>query len=143
MKYPGTAIREAVYNLISAITSEGKVVKVYDEITAPDAGFPRILLQDVSGGGPRDSKCGFGGDWTQTIKVTTAFKNRVTKNIGEDVANEILELLVPRSGDFLSIGPDFNIWKVEGALTGTVSYSDGVRTYVDNNIRITYSLTEK
>lgn len=143
MKYPGTNIRVAVYDLIKNILVGGVPVPVYDEQTAPDAGFPRIVLLSVAGGGSRNSKCGFGGDWSQNIKVTTAYRGRVTKNEAEGIANEILDILVPASSDFIDIGPDFSVWKVEGNVLNSAGYSDNVRTFIDVDLRITYSLTEK
>lgn len=142
MKYPATAIRVAVYDAIKNIDFNGSVVPVFDDMASPEAGFPRIILLDVSGGGARNSKCGFGNDWSQSIKVTTSFTGRVTKNVGELISNEIFEILVPAGGPFIDLSPDFSVWKVEGTMLNVSRYSDGIRSYVDNNIRITYSLTE-
>lgn len=140
---PGTNIRVAVAELLSGLVYDGRPVLVFDEIVGAEAGFPRIVLMDVSGGGARFSKCGFGGDWRQSIKVSTTFNGRVSKNIAEDISNQILQTLVPHTGPFIDIGPDFNVWKVEGDILGTQSYQDAIRQYIDINIRITYSLTQK
>jgi hypothetical protein len=139
---PSYDIRVAVAELLSDITSSGVPVPVFDEIVSADAGFPRIVLLDNSGGGPRASKCGFGGDWSQVIKISTSFTGRVSKNVVELLSTEVLQRLVPASGQFINIGPDFNVWKVDGAIIGTQSYTDGVQQYIDRNIRITYSLTQ-
>jgi hypothetical protein len=140
---PSYNIRVAVADLLSDITSAGEPVPVFDEIVSAVAGFPRIVLLDVSGGGARASKCGFGGDWSQVIKVSTSFTGRVSKNVVEQLCTEVLQRLVPLSGSFIDIGPDFNVWKVEGVIIGTQNYTDGIRQYIDRNIRITYSLTQK
>ncbi len=142
MKYPGSNIRIGIYDAISNITYDSVPVLVYDDQAAPDAVFPRVILLDVTGGGPRNSKCGFGGDWSITIKVTTSFVGRVTKNIGDDISNQILDILVPATGTFIDLSPEFSVWKVEGSVLNVSRYSDGTRTYVDHNLRITYSLTE-
>lgn len=139
---PSYNIRVAVADLLSDITNSGEPVSIFDEIVSADAAFPRIVLLDVSGGGARFSKCGFGNDWSQIIKVSSSFTGRVTKNIIEQISTDILQRLVPVSGDFIDIGPDFNVWKVEGAIVGTQSYTDGIRQYIDRNIRITYSITQ-
>lgn len=139
---PSYNIRVAVADLLSDITSYGEPVPVFDEIVSAEAGFPRIVLLDISGGGPRVSKCGFGGDYSQVIKVSTSFTGRVSKNIVEQLCTEVLQRLVPTTGNFIDIGPDFNVWKVDGSLIGTQNYTDGVRQYIDRNIRITYSLTQ-
>lgn len=140
---PSFNIRSAVATALSGITWNGQEVVIYDEMAAPDATFPRILLLDVTGGGARFSKCGFGADWSQVIKVSTAFSGRVTKNPLEYISNEILSRLVPKSGDFIDIGPDFNVWDVTATLSASQSYTDGIKQYIDKNIRITYSITEK
>jgi hypothetical protein len=139
---PSYNIRVAVAELLADITSDGEPVPIFDEIVSASAGFPRIVLLDVSGGGARFSKCGFGADWSQVIKISTSFTGRVSKNIVEQICTEVLQRLVPVSGQFIDIGADFNVWKVDGAIVGTQSYTDGIRQYIDRNIRITYSLTQ-
>lgn len=139
---PSYNIRVAVADLLADITSAGQPVLVFDEIVSAEAGFPRIVLLDVSGGGARFSKCGFGADWSQIIKVSTSFTGRVSKNVVELLCTEVLQRLVPSAGSFIDIGPDFNVWKVDGAIVSTQSYTDGIRQYIDRNIRITYSLTQ-
>lgn len=142
MNDPSYDIRVAVAGLLSDIIYNASPVPVFDEIVSADAGFPRIVLLDVSGGGARFTKCGFGANWSQIIKVSTSFTGRVSKNAVELISKEILERLVPLSGDFIDIGPDFNVWKVDGAIVSTQTYQDGIRQYIDKNIRITYSLTQ-
>lgn len=139
---PSYSIRVAVADLLADIISAGQPVPIFDEIVSAAAGFPRIVLLDVSGGGARFSKCGFGGDWSQIIKISTSFTGRVSKNIVELLSTEVLQRLVPVSGDFINIGSDFNVWKVEGAIVSTQGYTDGIAQYIDRNIRITYSLTQ-
>lgn len=143
MNDPSYNIQTAVFSALSGITWEGQEILVYDEMAAPDAIFPRILLLDVTGGGARDSKCSFGGEWTQTIKVSNSFPGRVTKKGISAICNEILNRLVPLHGPWLDIGAPFNIWFVEGNSLPSQSYTDGIRQYIDKNIRITYYLTEQ
>lgn len=140
---PSFSIRAAVAGALSGIMWNGQEVAIYDEMAAPDAVFPRIILLDVSGGGPRFSKCGFGGDYSQVIKVSTSFAGRVTKNPLESICNEILTRLVPATGPYIDLGADLNLWDITATLSASQSYTDGIRQYIDKNIRITYSITEK
>lgn len=143
MRDPSYNIRVAVADLLTGIQYNGTTVFVFDEIVAPDAGFPRIVLLDVSGGGARLTKCGFGADWSQVIKVCSSFTGRVTKNMIDIISNEVLSRLVPFTGDFIDIGPDFHVWNVEASVIGVQNYTDGSKQFIDKNLRITYSLTEK
>jgi len=143
MRNPAQDIQNAVAIALSGITYEGQPVEIYDQLAADDAGFYRIVLLDVTGGGERFSKCGFGGDWSQIIKVSKAWPNgaRVKKEGLNFIADEILQRLVSDSGG-IDIGPSFNVWKVTGTISGDQSYGDGVKNYIDKNIRIDYSLTQ-
>jgi|SRR5882724_3374118 len=143
MRNPSYDIRIAAANILSGITWNSQLVEIFDELAADEGGFPRIVLLEVTGGGPRDSKCGFGGDWNQLIKITMAWPStsRATKNVVDLITDEIFQRLVPGDSQ-MNIGPDFSIWKIEGLDLGNQNYSDGAKNYVDKNIRITYSLTE-
>lgn len=134
MKDPSYNIRVAVAQLLSAIEYNGQEVFVFDEIVSLDAGYPRIVLLDVSSGGGRLTKCGFGADWSQVIKVCSSFTGRVSKNMIDIISSEVLDRLVPFTGDFLDVGPEFHIWNVNAAVIGLQTYSDGIRQYVDKNI---------
>jgi hypothetical protein len=143
MRNPAQDIQNTVSLLLTGIFYEGQPVEIYDQLAADDAGFYRIILLDVTGGGPRYSKCGFGGDWTQQIKISKSWPTgaRVKKEGLNYIADEILQRLVP-GNSALDIGPGFSIWKVEGNVLGDQSYSDGAKTYIDKNIRIDYSLIQ-
>lgn len=144
MRSPAYDIRVAVADTLEGITYEGSPVNVYDELADPDGLYPRIILLDVSGpslnGG---TKCGFGGEYSQVIKVTDSFTGGATKTRVEQLVNEILERLVPFNGPYINLEPNFKVWNVEGAEQPSQSYTSGKRQYVDKNIRITYSLTEQ
>lgn len=142
MKDPSTAIRIAVTAALSGILYDNKEVPIYDDMAPAFSSFPRIILQDVTGGGDRDSKCGFGGDWSQVIKVSTSFAGRVSKNPVEFISNEITQRLAPATGPFIDLSPEFSVWNTQARVNSTPSYSDGSLTYIDRNITITYSLTE-
>lgn len=143
MRNPGRDIQDAVAITLAGITWDGEPVAIFDELAANDATFPRIILLEITGGGARDSKCGFGGDWSQLIKVSMAWPStsRVKKNILYSITDDILQRLVPENSE-LNVGPDFNIWKIDGLVMSDQNYTDGAKNYIDKNIRITYSLTE-
>lgn len=144
MKDPSYSIRVAVATALNGILWDGQPVPIYDEM--PDDAVEntvRILLQEISGGGERFSKCGHGGDWSQVIKVTHIFPGtaRVKKDAIEYISDQILQRLSP-DDNYLDISPDFSIWKTYGNIVGNQSYEDGVKKYIDRNLRITYSLVE-
>lgn len=144
MKDPSYTIRVAVATALTGITWDGQPVPVYDEMPDDAAeNTVRILLQEVSGGGERFSKCGYGGDWSQVIKVTHIFPgtSRVKKDAVEYISDQILQRLSPDT-EYLQLSPDFAIWKTYGNVIGNQSYEDGVKKYIDRNLRITYSLVE-
>lgn len=142
MRDASFSIQAAVFAALSGIIVDGEVVPVYDEMAAPNATFPRILLLDISSSGGRIDKCTFGSDWSQVIKVSTSFPGRVTKKQLSEISDEILSRLVPFRKPFLDIGPDFNVYNVDASIEPSQSYTDGVRQYIDKNLRITYSITE-
>lgn len=143
MKDPSENIRVAVANALSGLTINGQPVAVYDELAEDTATYPRVILLDVSGTNNDDSKCGFGGDWSQTIKISDAFTGGVTKNRIDQLSNDILEILVTTiPGSIIDLQPDFTVWNVSGNVIGNQRYADGTRKYIDKNIRITYSLTQ-
>jgi hypothetical protein len=143
MKDPSYSIRVAVANVLDGITWSGTPVPIYDDMAADDAPAIRIILQEINGGGPPSSKCGFGGDWSHVIKITHIFPgtSRIKKDALDYIGNEILTRLVPFYSS-LDIGMDFVIWKVQGSVIGNQSYEDGANKYVDKNLRIIYSITE-
>lgn len=143
MRNPAQDIQNAVALALDGIVYEGQPVNVYDQMAADTADFYRIILLDITGGGARFSKCGFGGDWSQVIKVSKAWSigSRVKKIGLNAITDEILQRLVPDNSN-LDIGPYFSIWKIEGNVVGDLSYDDGAKIYIDKNIRINYSLTQ-
>lgn len=146
MKNPSYAIRVAVANALSGITYDGVSVKVYDQMAASGATYPRIILENSSASafGSRLTKCQFGNDWSQTIRVSAYFPGagRVNSEVVESIADDILQILNPLSGPFLDLSPAFSVWNTNGAVLNTSVFSDSVGQYVDTTIRITYSLTE-
>lgn len=142
MKHPGYAIREAVTTALMPLVDAGYSVGIFDEATTPNAGFPRIVMLGLNGGGPRLSKCGFGGSWSQLIKVTDSTTGGLSKNKAEQLASMVMEILVPQLGPFIDLSPDFNVWKVEATAAGVTSYADAQRKYIDININVNYFLTE-
>lgn len=143
MRNPAYSIREASYNALEGvITYEGNAVPVYDTQTDDSAVFPRIILQGITGGGDAFSKCGFGGDWFQSIKISAAFKGRVTQNVVDQISDDVLQVLAPHKGPYLNISPEFNIWKTFAQVLNVQNYTDGAVKYIDLNLQITYSLTE-
>ena len=143
MRDAGYDIQYAVAAALSGITYNGAPVGVFDQQAPIGAEFPRILLGSISGGGPRQSKCHFGGTWTQQIKVTAYFRKDVTKNIIYNISDQIMAILVPHKGPYIYIGDNFTVYRVDGNLQGDVRYSNGTGTFIDRNISITYYITEK
>jgi hypothetical protein len=139
---PGYDIQIAAWEALQGIEWNGQPVPIFDEIVEDGAGFPRIVLLEVAGGGDRFTKCGFGADWSQLIKVTMAWPvtSRVNKQAINDIADQILQRLVPNDGNL--VVPGIAIWKTFGNVLNDANYGDGAMNYIDKNIRITYSLTE-
>lgn len=143
MKDPGYNIRVAVAQALSGLSVDGRPVDVYDELAEDNATFPRVILLDVIGSDNDNSKCGWGGDWSQTIKISDRFAGGVTKNRVDDISNQIMEILVQTAPSaVIDLSPDFSVWNTSGNVIGTQRYEDGVTKYIDKNIRITFSLTE-
>lgn len=143
MRDPSYQIRVAIADILADLTISAVPVIVYDELSQDDANYPRIILLDCIGGDNDNSKCGWGGDWTQTIKVSDAFTGGVTKNRVDQLTDEIFQRLVQTEPALIMALPDFDIWNTQGNVVFTQRYSDATRKYIDKNIRITFSLTEK
>lgn len=143
MKDPALNIRTAVAEALAGLTVDGRPVVVYDDLAEDTATFPRVILMDVIGSDNDNSKCGWGGDWSQTIKISDRFTGGVSKNRIDDISNQIMEILVQTAPSaIIDLSPDFSVWNVSGNVVGNQRYQDGVTKYVDKNIRITFSLTE-
>lgn len=145
MRDPSLQLRTAIWSRISDIYLEiGKpAVGVYDELAQDDAIYPRIILLDCIGGDSDNSKCGWGGDWSQTIKISDAFTGGASKNTIDGLSDIIINRLVATDPGQMLVLPDFSIWNVQGNVVFTQRYSDATRKYIDKNLRITFSLTEK
>lgn len=143
MRNPAYDIRVASFDALDgSITYNGEIVPVYDTNSEDVAGFPRIILQGITGGGPRMSKCGFGSNWFQSIKISSMFKGGLTQNEVDIISDELLQILCPVSRPFLDLSPNFNVWQVESQVLNIQNYTDGASKYIDLDIQITYSLTE-
>lgn len=144
MRDPSLDLRVAVESVLSTITYAGNPVPIFDMLTDDMSNFPRIIMGQISAVGARESKCGFGSQWSQNIKISTAFpgSGRVTQNIVDEISNSILEALVPFSSPFINIGPDWQVWNVEANIPGSLTYEDKARKYIDKNIIILYTITE-
>jgi len=143
MRNPAYDIQDKSYTALAGnLLVDSQNIEVFDEFTDDNAVFPRVILEGITGGGPVFTKCGFGGDWFQNIKVSDRFQGRVTKNRVNKIADQILQILAPKDGPFIDVAPDFTVWKAYGNILNTLSYDDGVNKYIDINIQITYSITE-
>lgn len=144
MRSPAELIRSASFLAVSNGIGfvAGVDVIVYDAFALDNAVFPRVILQGITGGGPKFSKCGFGGDWFQSIKISSAFRMGGTTNYNETIVDNILEVLCPPNGPYLNLGEPFHIWNAYGQILNTLTYDDGVVKYIDTDIQITYSITE-
>lgn len=145
MRDPSLQLRTAIWQAISDIHMEigQPAVGVYDELAQDNATYPRIILLDCIGGDNDNSKCGFGGDWSQTIKISDSFTGGASKNTIDGLSDIIMQRLVVTDPLGILPLPDFDIWNVQGSVVFTQRYSDGTRKYIDKNLRITFSLTEK
>lgn len=143
MRDPSYQIRVAIEAVLAGLTIDSVPVQIYDELAQDNATYPRVILLDCIGGDNDNSKCGWGGDWTQTIKISDAFTGGVSKNRVDLLSDEILNRLVQTDPDSIVALTDFDIWNTQGNVIFTQRYSDGTRKYIDKNIRITFSLTEK
>lgn len=143
MRDPSLQIRVAIEAALAGLTIDSLPVSIYDELAQDNATYPRVILLDCIGGDNDNSKCGWGGDWTQTIKVSDAFTGGVTKNRVDGLTDEIFQRLVQTDPTLIMSLPDFDIWNTQGNVAFTQRYSDATRKYIDKNIRITFSLTEK
>lgn len=119
-------------------------VLVYDTFAIPTAAFPRVVLQQVTGGGQRLTKCGFGADWFQSIKVSNKFKASAgaTQNENDRIVDAIFKALVPMNGPYITM-ENFHCWQAIGQVLNVLNYTDGADNYIDTDIQITYSLTQK
>lgn len=144
MRDPSYDIREAIAITLAGITvgPDFTPVIVYDDIADDNAVYPRIILLDCIGGDTDNSKCGWGGDWFQTIKISDAMTGGVTKNRVDNIADEIFQRLVQTDPTLIISLADFHIWNVQGNAINTQRYGDQTRKYIDKNIRINFSLTE-
>jgi len=136
MNSPSYDIRIQSYLALESISYNGKAVKVFDEFADSYANFPRIMLLDVTQTLSVDSKCGFAGDWAQTIKITDSITAARSKNRIELITKDILQRLVPFKGPYIDLSPYFIVWNVLANEQSSQSYTDGVRQYIDKNIRI-------
>lgn len=142
-------IRAASANALSTIVvmdDLGNVIapEVWDGQAPPKSAFPRIILGSINGpsGNTRFSKCGFGGIWTQRIKVSMFYQADTTKNLVDDISNQVLSLLCPLSPPFLVLGLPFVVWNVDAVPGPHQEYTDGIGNYVDRDIIINYSITQ-
>lgn len=119
-------------------------VPVYDGVAPVNGTFPRIIIMSASGpgGSSRFSKCGFGGQWVVTLKISMFYQGDVTKNLVDDISNEILPRLAPMLPPYIDIGPYFKVWNVDVSPANHLHYSDQVGNYVDKNITINFSITQ-
>lgn len=145
MKDPSLQLRVAIWGAISDIYLEigQPAVGVYDELAQDNATYPRIILLDCIGGDNDNSKCGWGGDWAQTIKISDSFTGGASKNTIDGLSDIIFQRLVRTNPLDMIALPDYEIWNIQGNVVFTQRYSDATRKYIDKNIRITFSLTEK
>jgi hypothetical protein len=143
MRSPALPIRVLAYEaLVNRISLIDYIVPVYDGF-APDTGtFPRIVIQGVSGGGGRFTKCAWGDDWFLSVKVSSTFKSGVTQNVNDTIVDLIFELLLPLNGPYLEIGVPFYVWNASGQILNTLLYEDGVSKYIDTDLQFTFSITE-
>lgn len=119
-------------------------VPVYDGKAPADAKHPRIIITSLSGpgGNSRFSKCHFGGQWSVQMKASMFYQGDMTKNLVDDIADAVLQLLCPKNPPYMNLSPFFNVWDVDAVPGPHQQYMDEVGFYVDKNISITYSLTE-
>lgn len=145
MRDPSLQLKEAVALGLSDIFLEigQPAVGVYDELAPDNSIYPRIILLDCIGGDSDNSKCGWGGDWTQTIKISDSFYGGVTRNTIDGLSDIIFQRLVQTDPALMISLPSFSVWNIQANVVFTQRYSDTNRKYIDKNIRITFSLTEK
>ena len=143
MRDPSYNIRVAVADALAGITIDGSPVPIFDSLAQDDATFPRVILLDTIGSDNDNTKCGWGGDWSQTIKISDQFFGGVTKNRVDNISNQIFEALVNTDPALIiDLSPEFSVWNTSGNVIGNQQYQDGAVKYIDKNIRITFSLTE-
>lgn len=140
MKDPGYDIRVAVVNALQVVMPN---VGVYDSIAPDTAEFPRVIILDVTGSDNDNSKCGWGGDWGVTMKISDARTGGVSSNRIDQISSLIMETLVQTDPVLIiDLSPNFNAWNVSGSVLSAQEYEDSTYKYKDKNIRITYSITE-
>lgn len=140
MRDPSTDIRVAI---VEKINNEAIFpISIYDTQAPDDGLFPRVIIQSVTKGTDRRTKCGFGADWNIQLKISARFNGRINSKEVEDISNEILYLLVPLETSAYPVLTNFKIWNANGSVLSDLDYEDGSAKYKDKNIQITYSLTE-
>jgi hypothetical protein len=70
------------------------------------------------------------------------YRGDVTKNLVDDIGNEISERLCPVVPPYMNLEPDFKVWAVDIVMGPHLEYSDEMGNYIDKNITINYSITQ-
>ena len=94
MKDINKPVRLAFWNLLNGnLEYEGNNVPVSDEILTEDANYYVLLTNQTST--PDETKTSFDAEATMTVDIITKTYQSVTKDIADDIADQILTLLRP------------------------------------------------
>ena len=116
MKDPGTAIRKSYFEALNQqIVIEGAFIPVVDEkldeqITEQDI----YIALSTQSDNPRPNKSYFASDITIAAVIVQNTKAAVSKEIVEDVSNQMLQIVIPSVGNHgLTIDAPFRITYVK------------------------------
>lgn len=143
MKDPATVLGIAIYNkLFLQIISNTAQVMIYDEMAEDGAQFPRLIILDAQTGPQIGTKISFRTVCSVVIKASMAFDRDVTKNITNDIINQVSQLLIPAPyGPFITV-PGFKVILTELVSASNNSYQDMAKKYIDRNARFEFTLEQ-
>lgn len=143
MKDPAAVLGIAVYNkLFLQIPNGVGFVPIYDEMAEDGATFPRIIILDAQTGPQIGSKTSFRTVCSVVVKASMAFDRDVTKNITNNIIDQVSQLLIPTPGGPFIAVPGFKVVLTELVSASTNSYQDMAKKYIDRNARYEFTIEQ-
>lgn len=135
MILPDKPIRDGLAEAITGIIHEGKTIDVAESFNAPNAGWPRILIENMNTVEDGAKGC-YLYNTTVSIVVSDRRINVGNSNDVDAIAGQIIQIVNPSQTDDYFPVDGFVIWGIELQGTPLTTFEDGNHKYTEKTINL-------
>lgn len=141
MKSPNKILRTAYFNKISSLTYNSSAVRVIGKATSDPKESPYVQLSTQTNR-QEDGKTGFHHESTMLLEVIGYWDRNINEAAVDDLANLVINAIVPDDHVYLSLAPDFKMITSKLTSDNDLDEGDDTRVYYRRLLRFEHKIQE-